>query len=191
MKMIEVLEGPILFIIAIIILWLLYQLDTIVMRKIGGIVLDIPNNILLVTVFIILFAMLTVGTAMHFMDFSEPITKKQVELAVLDNFGRPRRISFLKGGGAGDIGYFFVELEPSGYVIVNGDSRLPPFIESSYKERLNFSEYFLQKTTRYPFLQLSVKTSNSLRWESLKNYILRRKNEHQIFWGKYSSGGIK
>jgi hypothetical protein len=185
----EMLKLPILAIIVMIILWFFYQLEAIVMRKIGDIVLEIPNKILLVVFFIIAFATLAIGMTMRYADFSEPLTKKQVELAVLDNFGRSiKRISFLKGGGAGDIGYFFVELEPSGYVIVNGDSRLPPFIESSYKEKLNFSDYFLQRTIRYPTRQLSVETGYSLQWESLKSRILRRKNERQIFWEKYASG---
>jgi hypothetical protein len=187
----EELKVPILFIGAFIILWLFYQLEAIMIRKIGDISLNIPNKILLVALFTVL-SIVPVGIAINRADFSEPLSKKQVELAVLENFGKSiRRISFLKGGGAGDIGYFFVELEPNGYVVVNGDARLLPFIESNYKEKLNFSDYFLRRTSKYPFSQMSVQTTFPLQWESFKNCIFRRKNIHQIFWGKYALGGSK
>jgi hypothetical protein len=62
-------------------------------------------------------------------DYSEPLTKGQVRIAIIERFEGLqdiRRIIFRKGGFAGDIGFFFAECNSSDYVIVTGDARLPP-----------------------------------------------------------------
>jgi hypothetical protein len=118
-------------------------------------------------------------------DFPEPLRKDQVLKAItsrLSDKKTVKRISLIKGYKAGDLGFYFVELRPSGYFIVIADARF--FIEDGeYGERsLVFFEYMLTYSKLFPH---QYQSTLRLRCNSFLNKLLLRKTAQQLFWQTY------
>jgi hypothetical protein len=160
--------------------------------------IEISNwPILLVFMISIFF---TVG--IYKLDFDEHLTKEQVQKAVEERFSNQhviRRISFRKGGLAGDVGFYFVEFDSNNYIIIVDDARLPItwslgslsrpeyFMEGRpLSNILTFIEYYDHHFNRGAYMGGYRKNKTwSLQYESLLNFLLGKKNENQLFWERY------
>ena len=94
----------------------------VVLKSIAAVVLDLFVLLILMIPFIYNYI-----TSVP--DLREPLNKDQIYMAVNDHLAsfnqdrRVKRISLRQGGLAGDLGYYFVELEPFGYLITINDAR--------------------------------------------------------------------
>jgi hypothetical protein len=139
--------------------------------------------------------------AIKYMDFREPLAKDQVRRAVSDYVkpdGREiRRISFYKDEDAGDLGYYFVELKPAGYIIVIDDARFfisedtpIDFPQTFYdsESRLMFFEFIITRTSlRGDPFRPNYRSTLTMKFESLVNKMLFRKTPQEIFWESYAA----
>ncbi|MDR3254718.1 MAG: hypothetical protein LBT31_04060 [Synergistaceae bacterium] len=78
-------------------------------------------------IMLITILMLCCYTAIEIYNRPSPLTKEQVYNAVAEKAGSENivRISLSQGDMAGDIGFFFIEISPDGYMVVPNDARLP------------------------------------------------------------------
>ncbi|MDR3321324.1 MAG: hypothetical protein LBS93_02660 [Synergistaceae bacterium] len=78
-------------------------------------------------IILIIILILCCYTAIEIHNRPNPLTKGQVYNAVAEKAGSENimRISLSQGDMAGDIGFFFIEISPDGYMVVPNDARLP------------------------------------------------------------------
>ena len=135
-------------------------------------------------------------------DFREPLTEGQVKQAVEEYYfdtHTVRRISLYQGKPAGQLGYFFVELNPKGYIIIVNDARFPLDHVFSLKQSKNFRYYDLESENNFvqfmvdrpqrpPQKLLWPRFNSSIKLDiiSLINKIFRVKTHTEIFWEKFN-----
>ena len=135
----------------------------------------------------------------------EPLSKDQVYRAVNDFLEsndqnrRVKRISLYKSSIAGKLGYYFVELEPAGYIVTINDARfyIGEKTEESLRDGyykpdipLNFFEFMLTRRTgpsgifRLRYIDVDLFPVDL---RSIFHKIIFLKTPQQKFWQQYSS----
>jgi hypothetical protein len=120
-------------------------------------------------------------------DLQQPLTKSQVCKAVTELLRYERtvkRLSLMRDGKAGDLGYFFVELYPKGFMIIIADARFPPVRDDSFLRKdktYAFHEYFLD-FKNHP---LVFQSNAYLKITTLLNKLIGRKTRAEIYWDKF------
>ncbi|MDR1915159.1 MAG: hypothetical protein LBQ58_01120 [Synergistaceae bacterium] len=152
--------------------------------------------------FIIALLIMPFIIAALFVDFSEPLNHDMVLSAVSDVVGYENivKISLRKGGMAGSIGFYFIELSGDANMLVADDARFPLDYLANYRRwgkwidnreepgHVTFLDFFLSLTLPYPNSRSrypKIDNTLSLSLVSFKNLILRRKDEEQLFWSQY------
>ena len=150
---------------------------------------------------IALYVVIILFCAGRMIDLREPLTKEQVRKAASEYFQEThtvKKISLYMGKPAGKLGYFFVELNPTGYIVIVNDARFPIDHAFSLKQTeyfkyfhdlesdRNFVEFMLDRP-RGPSRILDPKFNSSVKLDffSLIYRILGIKTRSEIFWGKY------
>jgi hypothetical protein len=152
----------------------------------------IPKSFMIITISSIILITIIVNVV-YSLDLYQQLSKNLIAKAVRERYKCDIiRISLVKGDMAGDIGFYFVELETGQYSIIPDDARLYPwYLEGrSWKmdnprTKITFLDYFFefQATEKYPCFQKTIK----LQFNSLIDIFLKRKNENQIIWEKYQN----
>jgi len=121
-------------------------------------------------------------------DIGAPLDAQQVRFGISNYLasGMPnksiRKIVEQRGGYAGDIGFFFVQLEPSGALIVPADMRFGLRNLNLEEGEDNHFLTFYKKNMRGRSMRDFAYTANSkMKIEGLRNWFLRRKNTNQQF----------
>jgi hypothetical protein len=119
-------------------------------------------------------------------DFTDKLDKSHIEKGITNwslSEKQGERIHMIierKGDDAGEIGYFYVQMQSGDALIIPADARLP--LNKSVGDK-NYLDYY----TYASFRGLLPKYDNtlSLRIMSLKDWILNRKNDNQRWWDRY------
>jgi hypothetical protein len=123
------------------------------------------------------------------LDLREPLTKKQVERAfrcLMPSEYEIKRISLYQGGYAGNIGYYFIEVNPPGiYIIVANDKRYSiNFPHNMFDLDLMLFDYISRSSriTGGSSLGYRFNSTRLLNFKSLFTNILKIKSKSQVFW---------
>jgi len=128
-------------------------------------------------------------TVAALLDVAAPLDAQRVRFGISNYLASQmpdksiRKIVEQRGGYAGDIGFFFVQLEPSGALIVPADKRFGVgnlnLKEGEDNHFLTFYKKIMKEDIeKYYEYAISYK----MKIEGLKNWVLRKKNVHQQFW---------
>jgi hypothetical protein len=123
----------------------------------------------------------------HYVDLREPLNKEKVFLAIQRGITEKtiKRITLVKGGIAGDIGYYFIEFEPEGYRVVINDARFSLYDKTlRYRKTVNMGSpiTLLGHVYEHQIYPLSYQSTSLLKIRSLFNLIFCIKTKEQLFW---------
>jgi hypothetical protein len=120
-------------------------------------------------------------------DFTDPLEKSHIEKGLTnwslsERQGEPiHMIIERRGDDAGEIGYFYVQMQSGYTLIVPADARLPLNDKSTGGK--NYLDYYTYASFRGSLPKYD--NTLSLRITSLKDWILNRKNANQRWWAYY------
>jgi hypothetical protein len=122
-------------------------------------------------------------------NFAAPLDAQQVRFGISNYLASEmpdksiRKIVEQRGGYAGDIGFFFVQLEPNGALIVPADMRFGvQKLNLKEGEDNHFLTFYKKNMRGRTIHYFKYTTSSKMKIEGLRNWFLRRKNTNQQFW---------
>jgi hypothetical protein len=149
---------------------------------------------------------LCLGIIKIFMLFplDEPLTKAEVSRAVKNLYPNDniKRITLCKGGLAGNIGFFFVELKSGAFLITPNDKRATPWIITdnfrniqrmtayTYGTKillgpkfslLDYYRHYHRDKRRYP----SINNTFMLQLIGLMRFLFNIKSKNHVYWDQY------
>lgn len=120
-------------------------------------------------------------------NFDEPFGETEVRTAVSGILRQSspeleiHRVTRRKGADAGELGYYYVELQPNGFMVVPGNRRLPIRDARDVKIKVPYPDFFV-RIHRIPHLEKSFLYSPSvgINLASLFDRAIRRKPAWRI-----------